>query len=98
MSYPAMASDFDKYEFLSRRFLLPSKDTPVEISSPNAITSAHQKESAERALSQLWGQKPTYVQDRMKALDSTKHRMGGMIIRTKQDREAANELLRNREE
>ena len=98
MAYPAMASDFDKYEFLARRFLLPSKETPIELSPPNAITSAHQKESAERALSQLWGQRPMYVQDRMKALDSTKHRMGGMIIRTKQDREAANELLRNREE
>jgi hypothetical protein len=98
MSYPPMATDFDKYEFLTRRFLLPSKETPMEFSPPNAITSAHQKESKERALSQLWGQRPMYVQDRMKALDSTKHRMGGLIVRTKQDREAANELLRNREE
>lgn len=96
-SYPPMATDFDKYEFLTRRFLLPSKETPMEFSPPNAITSAHQHESTERALSQLWGQRPTYVEDRMKAMDSTKHRMGGLIVRNKQDREAANELLRNRE-
>ena len=96
-SYPPMASDFDKYEFLTRRFLLPSKEPPMEFSPPNAITSAHQHESAERALSQLWGQKPTYVQDRMQAMDTTKHRMGGLIVRTKQDREAANELLKTRE-
>jgi hypothetical protein len=96
-SYPPMASDFDKYEFLTRRFLLPSKEPPMEFSPPNAITSAHQHESAERALSQLWGQKPTYVQDRMQAMDTTKHRMGGLIVRSQQDREAANELLRNRE-
>ena len=96
-SYPPMASDFDKYEFLTRRFLLPSKEPPMEFSPPNAITSAHQHESAERALSQLWGQRPTYVQDRMQAMDTTKHRMGGLIVRSQQDREAANELLRNRE-
>jgi len=92
-----MMSDWNREEYLPRQNMRKPLIKPLHQEPTTAFTRAAQAEAARNALAHMYDTKDSYVQDRAQALNGSRHRMGGLIVRTKEDREAVKKLLHNRE-
>ena len=84
-----MMSDWNREEYLPRQNMRKPHAKPIHQEPTTAFTRAAQAEAARNALAHMYDIKDSYVQDRAQALNGSRHRMGGLIVRTKEDREAA---------
>jgi hypothetical protein len=92
-----MMADWAREEYLPRQNMKRPHPRTFHAEEPTEFTRAARAEAAQNALAHMYDTKDSYVQDRAQALQGSRHRMGGLLVRTKEDREAANKLLHDRE-
>ena len=95
--YPLTGFDFTKREHRPRRYPSESAAPVFHPNAPSPLIADARLKAAQDALIHQLDSKDRYVQGRVKALSAVPHRLGGMLIRTQEDRERAKKLLADRQ-
>ena len=96
MSFPPTGHDFARAERHTRHFFRSARDAPAEIVSQATPLNSMALHTAQNNALALQGNDTSYIHRRLAAQGRNQHRMGGLIIRNAEDREAAKEMLANR--